>query len=170
MNTADQIEKLNDLRKSGAISEEEYQDAKEALLKNYKSVNEKMKGVMDGISTDTNTWGMILHLSQFCGYVVPLAGIVVPILLWQMKKDDSPLIDQHGRIVVNWVITAYILGLLFGLLCFILIGIPLLFVLGVLAVVFPIVGAVKALNGVAWVYPCSIPFFRVEGGRMDIQK
>jgi len=125
---------------------------------------------MDGISTDTHTWGMILHLSQFCGYLIPLAGLVVPILLWQMKKDDSPLIDQHGSIVVNWVITAYILGLLFGLLCFILIGIPLLFVLTVVAIVFPIVGAVKAMNGVAWIYPCSIPFFRVKRGDMVVQK
>jgi hypothetical protein len=170
MNTADQIEKLNDLRKSGALSDKEYQEAKEALLKNYKSVNEKMKGVMDGISTDANTWGMILHLSQLCGYLIPLAGLAVPILLWQIKKNESPLIDLHGRIVVNWIITAFILGIVFGLLCFILVGFPLLFVLGVLAVVFPIVGAVKALNGEAWIYPCSIPFFRVERGGMDIRK
>ncbi|MEI7903146.1 MAG: DUF4870 domain-containing protein, partial [bacterium] len=95
----------------------------------------------------------------FCGYIVPIAGLIVPIVLWQVKKNDSDVIDRHGCIVVNWIITELILGLVFGILCFVLIGIPLLIVLGVVGIVFPIVGAIKATNGEAWSYPCSIRFF-----------
>jgi uncharacterized Tic20 family protein len=105
---------------------------------------------------------MFIHLSQFCGYVIPLAGLIVPIVLWQIKKNDSDIIDRHGRIVVNWIITEFILGIVFALLCFVVIGIPLLFALAVVTVVFPIVGGLKANNGEAWKYPCSIGFFSVD--------
>lgn len=105
---------------------------------------------------------MLLHLSQFCGYVVPLAGLVVPIVLWQIKKNDSQIIDRHGKVVANWMITEIILGIIFGLLCFVIIGIPLFAALAVVAIVFPIVGAVKANNGEVWPYPCSIASFKLD--------
>ena len=54
------------------------------------------------------------------------------------------------------------LGIVFGLLCFVLIGIPLLVALAVAAIVFPVVGGVKANNGEVWPYPCSIAFFKVD--------
>ncbi len=161
MSLVEDIEKLNDLRQSGAISEQEYQQAKESLLAKNRSAEQKFSQAMDGISSDTNMLGMFLHLSQFCGYVVPLAGLIVPIVLWQIKKNDSKLIDRHGRVVVNWIITEFILGIVFGLLCLVLIGIPLLVALAVAAIVFPVVGGVKANNGEVWPYPCSIAFFKI---------
>ena len=162
MSFLEDIEKLNDLKQSGAISEQEYQEAKESLLAKNRPAGQKFSQAMDGISSDTNMWGMLLHLSQFCGYVVPLAGLIVPIVLWQIKKNDSEIIDRHGRIIVNWIITEFILGIVFGLLCLVLIGIPLLVALAVAAVVFPIVGGVKANNGEVWPYPCSIAFFSLD--------
>jgi len=159
MSIADEIGKLNELRKSGAISEEEYQKAKESQLAKDRPAGEKFKQAIDGISSDDNKWGMIIHLSQFCGYIVPIAGLVVPIILWQIKKADSEIIDQHGCIVVNWIITEIIFGFICGLLFFVLIGIPLLIALLAVGIVFPIVGAVKANNGEVWSYPCSIKFF-----------
>ena len=50
---------------------------------------------------DVRQWCMFMHLSQFAGYLVPFAGIVVPIVMWQTKKDEAPEIDAHGRAVVN---------------------------------------------------------------------
>jgi uncharacterized Tic20 family protein len=162
MSIAEEIEKLNNLRQSGAISEEEYQRAKESLLRKSQSAGERFGRAVDNISSDVNMWGMFIHLSQFCGYIVPLAGLIVPIILWQIKKDESEIIDKHGRIVVNWIITEFIFGLLFALLCLILIGIPLLLALAVVGIVFPIIGAVKANNGEIWPYPLSIRFFRLD--------
>ncbi len=134
MSLVEDIEKLNDLRQSGAISEQEYQQAKESLLAKNRPAGQKFTQAVDGISSDTNMWGMLLHLSQFCGYIVPLAGLVVPIVLWQIKKDESEIIDRHGKIVVNWIITEIILGIVFGLLCFVLIGVPLLLALALAAI------------------------------------
>ena len=162
MSLAEEIEKLNDLKQSGAISEQEFQEAKESLLAKNRPAGQKLGQAVDRVSSDTNMWGMFVHLSQFCGYVVPLAGLVVPIVLWQIKKDESEIIDRHGRIVVNWIITEVILAIVFALLIFVLIGIPLLVALGVVGVVFPIIGAVKANNGEVWPYPCSIRFFSLD--------
>lgn len=166
MSIADEIGKLNELKQSGAMSEQEYQQAKETLLAKMKPAGAGFKQTLDGLASDANTWGMLIHLSQFCGYVVPFAGMVVPLVLWQLKNKDSEVIDQHGRAVMNWVITEILLGILFIPLCFVLIGIPLLMVLAIVGVIFPIIGAVKANKGEVWPYPGTIKFIKqqkVEG-------
>ena len=159
MSMADEIEKLNQLRLSGAITEEEYQTSKSALLNGQQVADKKPNQVVVSTQMDEKTWAILLHLSQFCGFLIPLAGLVVPIVLWQVKKNESQLIDQHGRIVAKWLITAFIAGIVFFMLSFLLIGIPLLILLGVLCIVFPIVGAIKANDGIAWPYPGSYRFF-----------
>ena len=159
MSMADEIEKLNQLRLSGAIAEEEYQTSKSALLNGQQVADKKPNQVVVSTQMDEKTWAILLHLSQFCGFLIPLAGLVVPIVLWQVKKNESQLIDQHGRIVANWLVTAFIAGIVFFMLSFLLIGIPLLILLGVLCIVFPIVGAIKANDGIAWPYPGSYRFF-----------
>ena len=100
---------------------------------------------------------VLLHLSLLSGFVIPLAGIIAPIILWQMKKED-PLIDRHGREIVNWLIFVFIAAVVFGLLVLLFIGIPLLILLGIAAIVCPIIGAVKATNGEFYSYPMFIRF------------
>lgn len=161
MTIADEIEKLNNLRQNGAISDEEYQRAKNSLLKQHESIGEKFSHSARSISSDENTWSMFIHLSQFCGYIFPLAGLIVPIVLWQVMKNDSAFIDKNGRIVANWVITKLILSVIFIILSFVLIGIPLMAALIIIGIVFPIIGGIKANSGEAWSYPFSIKFFTV---------
>ncbi len=110
-------------------------------------------------SKDARTWAMFLHLSVFAGYVVPLAGLIAPIVIWQIKKDEFPEIDAHGKIVVNAIISYIIYAFVCILLVFVIIGIPLLIGLGIIAIVFPIIGGIKASNGELWPYPLSIRFF-----------
>jgi uncharacterized Tic20 family protein len=109
---------------------------------------------------DTRLWAMWLHLSVLAGLLVPLAGLVAPIVIWQVKKAELPGIDIHGKIAVNWIISQIIYFIACILLIFVVIGIPLAIALGVLGLIFPIVGGIKANNGEAWPYPLSIPFFR----------
>jgi uncharacterized protein len=159
MSIADDIAKLNELKQSGAIDEQEYQKAKDALFTKQQSIGTSLQQNFNQMTSNVNNYNMFIHLSQFCGYLIPFAGLVVPIVLWQIKKNESEIIDQHGRIVANWIITEVILALLFTLLCFVVIGIPLLIILCVVSIVFPIIGALKANDGNVWVYPCSIKFF-----------
>lgn len=179
MNIADEIEKLNKLRQQGAISEEEYQKAKEIILRRNQSVGEKLSQSFEKLSSNVSTWSMLIHISQLCGFLIPVAGVVVPIILWQLKKRESEIIDTHGRIVANWILTVVvILGPVFilrsllgifvkpwnlelGVLSLAIIG-GLVLALVVGCIVFAIIGAVKAYNGEVWPYPYSFRFFKVE--------
>ncbi len=102
---------------------------------------------------NTRTWAMVLHLSVFAGYIVPLAGLVVPIVVWQLKKEEMPALDDHGKMVVNFLISMLIYSVISFVLVFAFIGIPLLFALSIIGIVFPIIGGIKANGGELWQYP-----------------
>jgi uncharacterized protein len=104
-------------------------------------------------------WAMLLHFSLLAAFVIPILGLIVPIIIWQIKKTDLPEIDAHGKVVVNWIISAIIYSAVCFALSFIFIGMPLVMVLTVLCVIFPIIGGIKANNGELWPYPLSIRFF-----------
>ena len=124
--------------------------------------NETVPEELSDNDQQTQQWAMILHLSLFAGYVIPFSGIVAPIIIWQLKKTDLPGIDVHGKIAVNWIISAVIYGAISFVLVFVVVGIFLLIALGVLSIVFPIIGAIKANNGEVWKYPLSITFLSLE--------
>ena len=109
---------------------------------------------------EARQWAMFLHLSQLAGYILPLLGLVVPIIIWQSKKQEFPILDAHGKNVINWIISELIYGAISFVLVFIVIGIPMLAVLGILAVVFPIIGGIKANNGEVWRYPMTIEIIK----------
>jgi uncharacterized Tic20 family protein len=104
--------------------------------------------------------GMFLHLSQLLNVVLPPAGIVVPIILWQIKKDEMRALDAHGKMVVNWLISSLIYFVVSLILTIVLIGILGLIALAVMSVVFPIIGGIKANNGAFWEYPLTIKFLK----------
>lgn len=101
---------------------------------------------------------MFLHLSALAGYVIFGAGFAAPILIWQLKKADYPELEQHGKNVANWLISYVIYMAISALLITVFVGVLLLLVLGVLMVVFPIIGGIKANNGEVWKYPLTITF------------
>jgi uncharacterized Tic20 family protein len=168
MSISEELDKLQQLRQSGALSEEEFAKAKASLL------NGGSSGTTSGgpglssippIATEANPqtvrqWCMFVHLSIFAGYVIPVVGLVAPIILWQMKKAEMPAIDEHGKIVVNWIISAIIYFFVGFLLTFIFIGFFVLCALGIVSIVFPIIGGIKANNGEAWKYPLTIGFIK----------
>jgi len=105
-------------------------------------------------------WAMLLHLSLFSGYIVPGAGFAVPVLIWQLKKAEYPELEPHGINVVNWLISCVIYIVVCVILTFVVIGVPLLFLLGILGIVFPIIGAIKANSGEVWKYPLTISILK----------
>ncbi len=105
--------------------------------------------------------GLFLHLSQLANMVIPPAGIIAPILIWQMKKDEMPGLDAHGKMVTNWIISSVIYSAISVVLIFVfLIGLIPLLGLMIAGIVFPIIGAIKANNGEFWEYPLTIKFLR----------
>ena len=126
-----------------------------------------MNDIIDASTTDvrakteeTRQWAVLLHLSTLLGFVLPVLGFVVPIIIWQWKKSELPDIDAHGKIVANAIVSYIIWGAIALPLCILLIGFFLLWVLGILAVIFPIIAALKARDGELWDYPLCFKFFR----------
>jgi len=109
---------------------------------------------------DQRQTGMFLHLSQLAGLIVPFAGIVVPVVIWQTQKDKIPALDAHGKMVTNWMISALIYSAVSVILMFVLVGFLTMLTVIIMAIVFPIIGAVKANNGELWEYPLTIKFLK----------
>lgn len=104
--------------------------------------------------------GLFIHLSQFANIILFPLGIVLPIVLWQTQKDKLPGIDAHGKMVVNWMISCTIYAFVSFVLMFVLIGFLTILAVGLMGIIFPIVGAVKANNGELWEYPLTIKFIK----------
>ncbi len=102
-------------------------------------------------------WAMICHLAGLAGVVVPFVGnIVAPLVVWQIKKDDYPFVDEQGKEAVNFQISMTIYGLISVALSFVCIGFFLLAAVGVVDLVFLLIAAVKANNGQHYHYPLTI--------------
>lgn len=87
-------------------------------------------------------------------YVVSLfAPIIGPLIIWLLKKDDSAFIDYHGREYFNFFISYTVYSVISGILVFLLVGIFLLWILGIMALVFTIIAAVKAYEGNEYRFP-----------------
>ncbi len=122
-----------------------------------------------------NTYCMLLHLSQLGNCFFPPFGLLIPIILWVLNKDQHPIVDTHGRMAMNWLISELIYMLALGIsisisimLTYVLIGflflivlIPVMIILAVIGIVFPIIAGIRANDGILWKYPFSIPFFKV---------
>ena len=166
MSIADELQKLEQLRQSGTINDEEFAKAKERLLNGqaaeppFASIPPAGPASAPDLEQKTRQWALFLHLSVLAGLLVPIAGVVVPILIWQLKKAELPGLDVHGINAVNWMISALIYSVVGLILAFVIIGGPLLIVLCVLGVVFPIVAAIKANYGEVWQYPFSIQMLK----------
>lgn len=104
--------------------------------------------------------GMFLHLSQLASLVVPGAGIILPIVLWQTQKEKMPALDAHGKMAVNWMISHLIYVIVSVVLMIVIIGFFTLLAAVVLGIVFPIIGSIKANNGELWEYPLTIKFLK----------
>ena len=105
-------------------------------------------------------WALICHLSALSGYVIPFGNLIVPIIIWSMKKDEMPMVDEHGKEVINFQLSMTIWMIISGILILVLIGIPLLIMLAILQVVFIIIGAIKADSGQLYKYPMTIQFIK----------
>lgn len=113
-------------------------------------------------SESARSWCIGLHLSGLSGLILSfaLAHIVVPLVIWLVKKSDSPEIDATGKEVLNFQISFTIYSLIAGALCFVLIGFLILPILVVVWLVCIVIAAVKTSNGEPYNYPFTIRFLK----------
>ena len=113
------------------------------------------------VNRDACMWAMFCHLAGLCVFVLPVVGnIVGPLVIWQLKKDEHPFVDQQGKEALNFQISIMIYSLVSAVLTFICVGFFLLAAVGVIDLVFLLIAAVKANNGQSYRYPLTIRFVR----------
>ena len=130
---------------------------------------------------DINSFCMLMHLSQFASSVFPLAGIIMPILMWQQFKKQSTIVDENGKQLVNFMLTSVITGIVSAIVIAVIAlslfantraeqtgftllwAIVILFLvigLGIAYVIFIIRAAIQSYNGNIGTYPLTIKFIR----------
>jgi uncharacterized protein len=110
------------------------------------------------LSESERNWAMFCHLSAFAGFFFPFGGIIGPLICWLSKKDESAWVYVNGRDSLNFELSILLYMVLAVPLCFIIIGFPIIFILGTLKVVCIIIASVKAAKGEKFKYPLAIPF------------
>ncbi|MFB0524595.1 MAG: DUF4870 domain-containing protein [Phycisphaerae bacterium] len=118
------------------------------------------------VNKDARTWAMVCHLVGLVGLPLPIVGnIVTPLIIWQIKKDDFPFVDEQGKEAVNFQISMSLYALVGSVACLITcVGAVLIpFLVGAIYVVdfvFLLIAAVKANNGHHYRYPLTIRFIK----------
>ena len=102
---------------------------------------------------------IMAHLSQLVTLLTGFGSLILPLILWVTQKDKVYQMDAHGKKIINFQLSLIVyciicvpLILLFGL------GLLGFLVLGIVAIVFPVINAIKASNGDTPSYPLSIKF------------
>ena len=104
-------------------------------------------------SVEARQWGMFCHFAAFFGLVFPFGNLLGPLIVWQIKKDFDPFVDDQGKEALNFQISVSLAVLLCFLLMLVVIGFPLLALVGVGALVLTIIAGIKANEGQAYRYP-----------------
>ncbi len=102
---------------------------------------------------------VITHLSQLVTLVTGFGSLIIPLILWVTQKDRVYQMDAHGKNIVNFQLSIIV----YSIICIplvLLLGLGLLglFIIGIIALVFPVINAIKASNGETPKYPLSLNF------------
>jgi|SRR3954462_11452434 len=120
-----------------------------------------------GPPLSTQTWEVLCHASAAAGFVCPFGNLIGPLVVWLLKRHESPGVDAHGKEALNfqisWTIYGMILGVLSAVLWIFIIGllfVPVLIIGFVAMVILVIIASVKASNGQLYRYPLTIRFLK----------
>jgi uncharacterized Tic20 family protein len=109
------------------------------------------------------SWAMWCHLSALAGLAVPFGNVLGPLILWQMKRSEFPIVEDHGRESLNFQLSALIYliggGIIAVLGMFFCLGfllLPVLLVIHFGALVLCVIAGIKANEGVLYRYPLNL--------------
>jgi len=122
------------------------------------------------ITQNDKNYSSITHLSSFSGWFFPFGNIIVPLVLWSAKKNESTYVDIHGKSAVNFQLSlllyGFLLTLLFIPIVIFTLGLGLIaIIVGIipailLKIILIIIASIKASNGEFYKYPFTIEFIK----------
>jgi uncharacterized Tic20 family protein len=108
-------------------------------------------------SSDIRTWCVLCHAAALLGLFFHFLGhLLGPLIVWLVKRGESPEVDAHGKESLNFQISMLIYDAIAAILCIVLIGIPILIALWVLNTVLVIIASIQASEGKFYRYPLTI--------------
>ncbi|MHC4265254.1 MAG: DUF4870 domain-containing protein [Planctomycetota bacterium] len=122
---------------------------------------EEKSQVDNEIDKDARMWSMFCHLGGLAG-IIPLfpviGSIIVPFIIWQVKKDDHMFINENGKEALNFQLSIFIYYMASLVLCFACLGFILLPAVFIFKVIFVIIASLRANEGKSFRYPLCIRF------------
>ena len=108
-------------------------------------------------TSDERTIAVIMHLGTYAYVFFPLA-FLIPMILWLVKREQSPFLDDHGKEALNFHISLvlYILLSVPLILAFGLGLVLLILVIPICSMVFPGLAAYAASKGEYYRYPATL--------------
>ena len=109
------------------------------------------------IDREHRMWATFCHLAGLLSLTgIPFAGVIGPLIIWLLKKDQSSFINDQGREAINFQLTLCLYTLIAAVLCIVLIGVPLLIGLALYELVFVLIACVRSNEGEQYRYPLTI--------------
>jgi len=105
-------------------------------------------------------WAMFSHLGTFSAFLIPFGNIIVPLVIWQVKKGESAFTVEHSKESLNFQISLMIYYITATLLILIIIGFFLLVGLFIFNIITVIIAGIKANEGQHYRYPMTIRFIK----------
>jgi len=119
-------------------------------------------------SAEEKQWAMFAHLSALLGGLLTsgwggsVGFFIGPLVIWLMKKDTMPFVNDQAKEALNFAITVSIICVALVMLTILSLGIgalltiPLMMAIGITSLVLVIIAAMKAHEGVAYRYPFAL--------------
>lgn len=133
---------------------------------------------MDTRDQQVRTWSMLCHISALAGILFSLGSVLGPLLVWQLKKNELPEVEAHGKAAVNFQLTVLIVNVIGWIVMSVTIGFSaLLFspfsalgsglgigsvlaLINLVAYILAVMAGIRANDGRFYKYPFSITFVR----------
>jgi uncharacterized protein len=121
-----------------------------------------------GIPAEERQWAMFAHLSALLGGFVTagwagsIGCFIGPLVIWMVKKETMPFVDDQAKEALNFNITVAIVFFALFLMTLLTLGIgivltlPLMIVVGLAWLVLTIIAAMKANQGERYRYPFAL--------------
>jgi uncharacterized protein len=133
---------------------------------------------MEAREQQIRTWSMLVHLSALSVFIFTPGLVLGPLLIWQLKKNELPEIDKHGKEAVNFQLTVVIINIIFVLVLFGTLGASffwrsplyllapgfgigvIIWIFNLAAIILAVVAGLKANSGEFYRYPFAIRFIK----------
>jgi len=106
---------------------------------------------------EERSWGLLAHISGLIASWLGGMAFLGPLIVWILKKDQSPFVADQAKEALNFQIAVTIaLWVSIALIWVFCIGLIPLAIVGIGSIVFSIIAAIEANKGVYYRYPYTL--------------